>query len=165
MQKNALIILVSIALIICASVTYLLFSRSASVSEKSSTNKMQSAKKASASPAAETPPTNNSASEEGVYTEYTEQHFEDKKATTRLLFFHAKWCPQCRKLDDDIKKATLPDGVTILKVDYDSSQDLRQKYGVTLQTTVVKVDSEGNKTASIVAYDNPSFQAIKDELL
>ncbi len=59
----------------------------------------------------------------------------------------------------------MPDGFTIIKVDYDSNQDLRQKYGVTLQTTFVKVDADGNGTGKYVAYEEPTFEAVKRNFL
>lgn len=63
-----------------------------------------------------------------------------------VLFFKASWCPTCRALDADIKAnlASIPGGVTILEVDYDKSSDLKQKYGVTMQHTLVQVDAQGN---------------------
>lgn len=96
----------------------------------------------------------------GVYTDYSEAALADAKGT-KLLFFHAPWCPQCRELDASIRSSTLPDNLTILKVDYDTNQALRQKYGVTLQTTVVQVDDAGEKMKSFVAYDSPTFAAVK----
>lgn len=96
----------------------------------------------------------------GVYTDYSEAALADAKGT-KLLFFHAPWCPQCRELDASIRSSTLPDNLTILKVDYDTNQALRQKYGVTLQTTLVQVDDTGGKVKSFVAYDSPTFGAVK----
>ena len=63
-----------------------------------------------------------------------------------VLFFKASWCPSCRALDADIKAnmGAIPGGVTILEVDYDKSGDLKQKYGVTMQHTLVQVDAKGN---------------------
>lgn len=101
----------------------------------------------------------------GEYAPYTEEAFAAAKDRTRLLFFHASWCPQCRELEASIKNTSLPAGVAIFKVDYDSNQDLRKKYGVTLQTTVVKVDKNDNKLQSFVAYDEPSFVSLQRELL
>lgn len=101
----------------------------------------------------------------GRYENYSKEAFEIEKTVQRLLFFHASWCPQCRELDASIKAASLPADVIIFKVDYDSNQDLRKKYGVTLQTTVVKVDKNGNKLQSFVAYDEPSFASVQRELL
>jgi len=100
----------------------------------------------------------------GVYTTYTKSKFEWSTAK-RLLFFHAPWCPQCRELDADIKSTTLPQDITILKVDFDSNQDLRSKYGVTIQTTVVKVDDSGKLVKKFVAYEDPTFSSIEDNLL
>lgn len=82
-----------------------------------------------------------------------------------MLFFHADWCPKCRALDADIAAHldTLSD-VTIYKVNYDTATDLRKQYGVTLQTTLVKTDTAGNKQASYVAYDSPSLASVKEHL-
>jgi thioredoxin 1 len=63
-----------------------------------------------------------------------------------LLFFHATWCPICRNIESelDTNVSKIPDGVHILKVDYDTATALRQKYGVTVQHTFVQVDSSGH---------------------
>jgi len=98
------------------------------------------------------------------YIEYSQTAFEQAEGT-RVLFFHASWCPQCRALDADLQSKGAPDGYTILKVDYDSNQDLRQKYGVTIQTTLIKVDGNGNKTGLYVAYDDPSVEALTRDFL
>ena len=83
-----------------------------------------------------------------------------------MLFFHAPWCPQCRQIDAEIKAQTnLPADTTIIKVDYDSHQSLRQKYGVTLQTTFVKVDDNGDSLQKYVAYNEPTYEAVKQNIL
>lgn len=96
---------------------------------------------------------------EGVYVDYVDGAIE---ATTgpKVLFFHASWCPQCRKLDEDLHAQGAPAGLTVFKVDYDSRTDLRQKYGVTLQTTVVFVDDRGELVSSAVLYDDPSVASL-----
>ncbi|MES2971894.1 MAG: thioredoxin family protein [Patescibacteria group bacterium] len=83
----------------------------------------------------------------------------------KVLFFHAKWCPQCRSIESDILAGPLPESWTIIKVDYDNSQSLRQKYGVTLQTTFVKVDGQGEQLSKFVAYEEPNLAAIKQNFL
>jgi thiol-disulfide isomerase/thioredoxin len=84
---------------------------------------------------------------------------------TKILFFHAPWCPQCRELDSDITKNISNDnGVTIFKVDYDTNQALRQKYGVTIQTTLVKIDDNGNLVEKYVAYQDPTYANVKSNL-
>ena len=86
-------------------------------------------------------------------------------AGQKVLFFHAPWCPQCRALEASIKAGTIPSGVTIIKTDYDSMQGLRQKYGVTIQTTLVKVNDNGDLVEKYVAYDEPTLQSVIDNLL
>ncbi|MBI4032502.1 thioredoxin family protein [Candidatus Berkelbacteria bacterium] len=78
----------------------------------------------------------------------------------RLLFFHAPWCPQCRALEKTIQERGVPDGVTIIKVDYDSNQQLRQQFGVTIQTTLVEIDGSNALIERYVAYDEPSISAV-----
>ncbi len=100
----------------------------------------------------------------GSYVDYS----TDKVASTtgtKVLFFHAPWCPQCRALENDIKAVQLPDNVTIFKVDYDTNQTLRQKYGVTIQTTLVTIDGNGDLIKKYVAYDEPTFASVKTNLL
>jgi thiol-disulfide isomerase/thioredoxin len=94
----------------------------------------------------------------GAYVEYSEAALQSAEGT-RVLFFHAPWCPQCRALEEDIEASGVPDGVTILKVDYDSNQDLRQQYDVRLQTTVVALDDDEDATASFVPYDEPTLDS------
>ncbi len=84
----------------------------------------------------------------------------------RVLFFHAPWCSQCRSIEKGIKADGVPSGVSIVKVDYDSNQALRQKYGIKVQTSFVKVDAQGNASgAPFVAYEEPTFDAVKKNFL
>lgn len=100
----------------------------------------------------------------GQYVEYSPELVESTPGD-KLLFFHADWCSQCVSLENDIKAGGVPDGVTVFEVDYDSNQDLRQEYGVTIQTTVVKVDDNGDEIDSYVAYEDPTFDNVSAALL
>ena len=100
----------------------------------------------------------------GTYVDYDSSAIANAKGTV-LLFFHAPWCQQCRLIESDILAVGVPTGVTIVKVDYDSHQDLRQKYGVTLQTTFVEVDSSGTELQKYVAYDDPRLSVVIAEML
>jgi thiol-disulfide isomerase/thioredoxin len=100
----------------------------------------------------------------GRYIAYSKS-FIDVTEGTKLIFFYAPWCPQCRALENDIREKGVPSGVTILKADYDSNQALRKKYGVTIQTTIVKVDDEGELVKKYVAYDEPSLESVVRNLL
>lgn len=95
----------------------------------------------------------------GEYINYSSDAIA-KSSGTKVLFFHAPWCPKCRELDTSIKAGSIPQNVTIIKVDYDSNQSLRQKYGVTIQTTLVRVDDDGNLVKKYVAYDSPTLDAV-----
>jgi len=112
----------------------------------------------------ETPAEASQAMTAGAYIDYSGSIIADT-AGTKVLFFHAPWCPQCRALEASIKSSQIPNGVTIIKVDYDTNRQLRQKYGVTIQTTLVKVDDSGNLVEKYVAYDEPTFAAVKTNLL
>ena len=64
-----------------------------------------------------------------------------------VYYFSAKWCPTCKVLDGNLEKdeGNIPEGLTIVKIDYDNSSDLKKKYGVTYQHTLVEVDANGNE--------------------
>jgi len=104
-------------------------------------------------------------SQKGKYVDYAASTFTADTSATKLLFFHAPWCPQCRALDKDIRENNIPDGVTIFKVDYDTNQNLRKQYGVTIQTTVVKVDSNGTLVAKYIPYESPTFDNVISNIL
>lgn len=122
------------------------------------------------SPAASTPapaalqPGGSPAAAPGQYIDYRADVIAATPGT-KILFFHAPWCPQCRKLEQSIKSGAIPGGVTIIKVDYDSNQALRKKYGVTIQTSLVRVNDVGELEKRYVAYDTPSLSAITENLL
>lgn len=157
MHKKVVLIGFVIALFIGASMVYLL------VTDETKTAKQDMISRDDT--AGQSAPQNPPASETtGVYIDFEEGIIERTEGT-KLLFFHAPWCPQCRMLDADIKAEGLPAGVTIIKVDYDTSQSLRQKYGVTLQTTIVRIDDQGELAKKFVAYDDPSVAAVVENVL
>lgn len=81
----------------------------------------------------------------GTYEEYDAAKIAANDGA--LLFFHASWCPSCRTLDQSITKDSdsIPGGLAILKLDYDEETELKKKYGVVGQHTLVQVDKDGNK--------------------
>ncbi|MEO5499543.1 MAG: thioredoxin family protein [Candidatus Saccharimonadales bacterium] len=80
----------------------------------------------------------------GSYTDYDSAKLANAETGKVVLFFHAPWCPTCKNANDNFKSTPTPDGLTLLKVDYDSSNELKKKYGVTYQHTFVQVDKAGN---------------------
>jgi len=82
----------------------------------------------------------------GSYEAYSPEKIALAEAGDVVLFFHASWCPSCRALGTDIEKnvGAIPAGLTILKTDYDEETELKKKYSVTTQHTLVQVDNDGN---------------------
>ena len=82
----------------------------------------------------------------GSYEAYSSEKLARAETGDVVLFFHASWCPSCRGLNSDIEANAnaIPEGVSILKVDYDKETELKKKYGVTTQHTLVQVDKDGN---------------------
>ncbi len=77
----------------------------------------------------------------GTYAAYDSSLVGNTEKT--VLFFHAAWCPSCVAADKGITAGNVPDGLTVLKADFDTSTDLRKKYGVVSQHTFVQVDADG----------------------
>lgn len=78
----------------------------------------------------------------GKYIEYSSSALTSNQ---NVIFFAASWCPTCRRLDQAINSEldSIPGNLSILKADFDSEIELRQKYGVTYQHTLVQVDENG----------------------
>jgi thiol-disulfide isomerase/thioredoxin len=159
MNKRVGFIAVVVMLLIGGSIAYLVFT-----SEPDGQSRRAPTQSADSPTDMGRPTESEPVSTPGEYVDYREGIIAETGGTV-LLFFHAPWCPQCRALESDIKTEGVPEGVTIVKVDYDSNQKLRQEYGVTIQTTVVKVDKGGKLVEKFVAYDDPSLAAVAKELL
>jgi len=105
------------------------------------------------------PPQSTQATLAGTYQDYSEQAFSESTAKNKLLFFYAAWCPQCHALEKSIEQNGVPSDVAIFKVNYDTESQLKQKYGVTMQTTFVEIDNDGNLIKKYVAYLKPNLPA------
>lgn len=82
----------------------------------------------------------------GSYEAYAPEKIARAETGDVVLFFHAAWCPSCRGLNSDIEAnmSAIPEGLSILKLNYDTETELKKKYGVTTQHTLVQVDKDGN---------------------
>ncbi|MBI4130590.1 thioredoxin family protein [Candidatus Roizmanbacteria bacterium] len=69
------------------------------------------------------------------------------KGKSVLFFAATTWCQTCLELEKEIieRQAEIPEGVTILKVDYDNDKAMNQKYGVTSQHTLVVLNKDGQE--------------------
>lgn len=103
------------------------------------------------------------ASTPGVYVDYTDTAIAEAEGRV-VLFFHAPWCGQCVQLEEGIVADGVPEGVTIIKVDWDTHQDLEQKYGVPMRTTFVELDDAGEVVQRLTAYDDPRFEAVVETM-
>ena len=83
----------------------------------------------------------------GAYVTET-QYREDPSAYqdgNTVLFFHAGWCPDCQATDKSIQQTGVPEDINIVKIDFDSANDLRKQYGITQQHTFVLVGPDGEE--------------------
>lgn len=62
-----------------------------------------------------------------------------------VLFFNASWCPTCQATVKSLDADGTPAGLTVVNVDFDNADDLRQQYGVTVQHTFVQISANGKQ--------------------
>lgn len=89
------------------------------------------------------------------YASYANHVLADGR--TKVLFFHAPWCPFCVKSDANLHAlyGTQAPTISTYKVDFDSATELRQRYGVVVQDTFVVIDGDGGK---IDVRHNPTME-------
>ena len=128
-------------------------SQTASTSAVASSTPQETSPAASAPAVSPEPATSSAApaAAPGAYIDYATYTADRKKysAGKVVLFFHAGWCPTCQKADKNLTSdpASIPAGLTVVKTDFDTEQDLRQKYGVGVQHTFVQIDASGAQLA------------------
>lgn len=98
------------------------------------------------------------------YVQYSENSIAEAEGQV-VLFFHASWCPQCVQLENDLKQRGVPEGYTFIEVDFDNSQELRERYGVTIQTTLILIDENQEEIDRFVPYEEPTVEAIERDFL
>lgn len=141
MKRNTVIVIVVIVLLlICGALVYASY-----IKEETSEPSSDPASTEEIAADTQQKPTSISSQAGGRYVDYSAKAVAAESFEETILFFHASWCVECRGFDKAIKADDIPKGVQILKVDYDNATDLRKKYGVTIQSTFVKVDSDGGK--------------------
>lgn len=95
------------------------------------------------------------------YYTYTDQTFQMAKESgkTIVLYFWAPWCVTCTSLDIELEeeKATIPEDLIVLRINYDKASQLKKQYNIVTQHTFVQLDSEGNAVSSWVGGDIENF--------
>lgn len=97
------------------------------------------------------PVENTNDTDSGTYQEYDAEAIAKSDADRIFLSFSATWCPSCRALDADIlaNASDIPPNVEIYKVDYDTATDLKRQYGITVQHSIIEINSDGEAVGSI----------------
>ncbi len=69
-----------------------------------------------------------------------------------VYFFAATWCPSCQAAYEDLGRnfRRLPEGVTLVLVNYDTAQALKGRYGIVTQHTFVQINAQGDKVTAWV---------------
>ena len=85
------------------------------------------------------------------YKEYSQSAFQSALGSGQrvVLFFHAGRCPSCVALEKDIvnNPSSIPGDTTILKINYDQASDLKAKYKVNMQNTIIIINSDQTESA------------------
>lgn len=100
----------------------------------------------------------------GTFTDYSEAEFTSavERNDRIVLSFSADWCSTCQALKRNLNNGVIPDGLTILELDYDTEDEMKQMYGVTFQHTLVEIDANGNSVKKWAG--SPDIEAILAEL-
>ena len=69
------------------------------------------------------------------------------QAGPTVIFFFAKWCPNCKAaaLEFSTKWDSVRPGIALVVADYDKETEMKTKYGVTYQDTYVLVGPDLGK--------------------
>ena len=90
------------------------------------------------------------------YSEFNQEVYDNKLGKEPIaLYFHADWCPTCKQLEERVLNniSSFPEETQILKTDFDTEKELRKKYNVTTQTTIIVLNANGEVVESLL---NPS---------
>jgi len=83
------------------------------------------------------------------YVPYSQEQLKQSLTKGNVLLFFAatSWCQTCIGLDKELieRYTEIPEDLTILKVDYDRDAELKKKYFVTVQHTLVLLDASGKE--------------------
>jgi thiol-disulfide isomerase/thioredoxin len=96
-----------------------------------------------------------------LYEDYSQARYSALKGKEGfVLFFHADWCPICRRMEKDItaQLSSFPAGTVILKANFDTETKLKKEYDILVQSTVVVFDKNGK---IVYQGQDPSLEELK----
>lgn len=76
----------------------------------------------------------------GVYAAY---EWIIPESGDTILFFHASWCPLCKAAKKNFSEQGIPAWLTLLELDFDTEDELKQKYAILTQNSYVYVSPDG----------------------
>lgn len=88
---------------------------------------------------------------------YDQMAFDQAQAANKpiLVWVHAPWCPVCREQEKAIKQITADPAyrdLVVLRIDFDTQKPLWQKFGATMQSTLIGF--HGKREAGRVAHES-----------
>lgn len=107
----------------------------------------------------------NTMTKAGEYKDFTASNLPASilaDGKTKVLFFHASWCPSCKRANQTLT-SWYTDGegmLTVYKINYDEEKPLKQKYSVTYQHTFVKVDGRGDFITLVTGPSDDELKAL-----
>ena len=161
MSKNATIIMV--VLLVIGGITGYLFLNTDESSDSSVSQTEQDSQDPVQTKPTEAQPA-EVASSAGQFVDYTEEVLAETSDKNQVLFFSAAWCIECRGVERNIKAGTIPEDLVIIKVDYDTEDELKKKHGVVTQTTFVQIDESGDQITKWQGFGSDDIDVIVDNL-
>jgi thiol:disulfide interchange protein len=88
---------------------------------------------------------------------YDQMAFDQAQAANKpiLVWVHAPWCPVCREQEKSIKQITADPAyrdLVVLRIDFDTQKPLWQKFGATMQSTLIGF--HGKRETGRVAHES-----------
>lgn len=88
---------------------------------------------------------------------YDQIAFDQAQAANKpiLVWVHAPWCPVCREQEKAIKEITADPAyrdLVVLRIDFDTQKPLWQKFGATMQSTLIGF--HGKRDTGRVAHES-----------
>jgi len=97
---------------------------------------------------------------EGSYTAFKDGVIGNGE--TSVLFFHATWCPACKKNNGLLESWYGAEQFmrSVYKIDFDTATELRKQFGVTGQDTFVLIDGSGNEIERVSFPSQSALRAL-----
>lgn len=98
---------------------------------------------------------------DGAYRAYTASAFRDEQRDGQkiVLFFHSPTCAACVRADNEFvgNASKIPAGITVMRVNFESEEQLKKRYGVTASHTFLEIDLSGKV---LTRWDGGGFETM-----